>query len=68
MLRVHLWTMVGVAIFALTLNSAQATNSRHSGKAGQQAICQDKVGPKKLSGAAQKSEWKKCMEDANMYQ
>jgi hypothetical protein len=68
MLKVHLWATLGVAVFALTLNSAQATNSRHSGIAGQRAICQGKIGPKKLSGDAQKSEWKKCMEDANVYQ
>jgi hypothetical protein len=50
------------------LDGANATNSRHSGKAGQQAICHDKTGAKHLSGDALKGEWKKCMEDANAYQ
>ena len=49
------------------VDSANATNSRHSGKAGQRAICQDKIGAKHLSGDPMKAEWKKCMEDANAY-
>jgi hypothetical protein len=63
-------TLVVIAIVIATLgfvDSANATNSRHSGIAGQKAICQDKVGAKHLSGAAQKAEWKKCMVDANAY-
>ena len=55
-------------LVAATIIIATATNSRHSGKAGQQAICHDKTGAKHLSGDALKGEWKKCMEDANAYQ
>jgi hypothetical protein len=50
------------------IDSANATNSRAQGKAGQRAMCQDKIGPKHLSGDPMKAEWKKCMEDANAYQ
>jgi hypothetical protein len=50
------------------VDSANATNSRHSGIAGQKAICHDKVAAKHLSGDTMKAEWKKCMEDANAYQ
>jgi len=38
------------------------------GKAGQRALCHDKIGAKHLSGDPMKAEWKKCMEDANAYQ
>jgi hypothetical protein len=50
------------------VDSANATNSRAQGKAGQRAMCHDKTGAKHLSGDPMKAEWKKCMEDANTYQ
>jgi hypothetical protein len=50
------------------VDSASASNSRAQGKAGQRALCHDKVGAKHLSGDPMKAEWKKCMEDANAYQ
>jgi hypothetical protein len=50
------------------VDSANATNSRAQGKAGQRAMCHDKIGAKHLSGDPMKAEWKKCMEDANTYQ
>jgi hypothetical protein len=49
------------------VDSANATNSRAQGKAGQRAMCHDKIGAKHLSGDPMKAEWKKCMEDANTY-
>jgi hypothetical protein len=60
-----------MAIMIATLgfvDSANATNSRAQGKAGQRATCHDKVGAKHLAGDAQKTEWTKCMQDANLYQ
>jgi hypothetical protein len=38
------------------------------GKAGQRAMCHDKIAAKHLTGDPMKAEWKKCMEDANAYQ
>jgi hypothetical protein len=65
--RIHL--VIAIIIAALGfVDSANATNSRAQGKAGQRAMCQDKIGAKHLSGDPQKAEWKKCMEDANYYQ
>jgi hypothetical protein len=64
-------TFVVTAILIAALgfvDSASATNSRAQGKAGQRALCQDKIGAKHLSGDPMKAEWKKCMEDANAYQ
>jgi hypothetical protein len=63
--------LVATAIIIATLgfvNHANATNSRHSGIAGQKAICHDKVAAKHLTGDPMKVELKKCMEDANAYQ
>ena len=65
MSRIHLATAIIIAMLGF-VDSANAT--RKNGKAGQRAICHDKVGPKNLSGYAHKAEWKKCMEDANYYQ
>ena len=62
---------LATAIIVVTLgfiDSANATNSRAQGKAGQRAMCHDKIGAKHLSGDPMKAEWKKCMEDANAYQ
>jgi hypothetical protein len=67
MFRVHVATAIIIAMFAF-VDSANATNSRAQGKAGQRAICHDKIGAKHLSGDPMKAEWKKCMEDANSYQ
>jgi hypothetical protein len=67
MSRVQLAIAIIIAALGF-VDSANATNSRAQGKAGQRAMCQDKIGPKHLSGDAQKAEWKKCMEDANFYQ
>jgi hypothetical protein len=64
-------TFVVTAILIAALgfvDSASATNSRAQGKAGQRAMCHDKIGAKRLSGDPMKAEWKKCMEDANAYQ
>ena len=63
--------LVATVIIIATLgfvDNANATNSRHSGVAGQKAICHDKVAAKRLTGDPMKAEWKKCMEDANAYQ
>jgi hypothetical protein len=63
-------TLMVTAIIIAALgfvDSANATNSRAQGKAGQRALCHDKVGAKHLTGDPQKAEWKKCMEDANAY-
>ena len=63
--------LIAATIIIATLgfvDGASATNSRHSGVAGQRAICHDKIGAKHLSGDPMKAEWKKCMEDANAYQ
>jgi hypothetical protein len=64
-------TFVVTAILIVALgfvDSASASNSRAQGKAGQRALCHDKIGAKHLSGDPMKAEWKKCMEDANAYQ
>jgi hypothetical protein len=61
--------VTAIIIAALgVVDSANAANSRAQGKAGQRAICHDKIGAKHLSGDPMKAEWKKCMEDANAYQ
>jgi hypothetical protein len=67
MSRIPLAIAIIVAMLGF-VDSANATNSRAQGKAGQRAICHDKVGAKHLSGDAQKAAWNKCMEDANLYQ
>ena len=62
--------LVATVIIIATLgfvDNASATNSRHSGVAGQKAICHE-VAAKRLTGDPMKAEWKKCMEDANAYQ
>jgi hypothetical protein len=65
MARIHVAAAIVIALLGF-VDSANAT--RKNGKAGQRAICHDKVGAKLLSGDAHKAEWKKCMEDANYYQ
>jgi hypothetical protein len=67
MSRILVATTIIIATLGL-VDSANATNSRHSGIAGQKAICHDKTAAKHLSGDALKGEWKRCMEDANAYQ
>ena len=67
MSRILIATTIIIATLGF-VDSASATNSRHSGAAGQRAICHDKIGAKHLSGDPMKAEWKKCMEDANAYQ
>ena len=67
MSRIHLATAIIIAMLGF-VDSANAANSRAQGKAGQRAMCHDKVGAKHLSGDAQKAEWGKCMQDANLYQ
>jgi hypothetical protein len=57
---------VAVMLSALPMDPAQA--NRANGKAGQRALCKEKIEPKHLSGDPAKAEWKKCMEDANAYQ
>jgi hypothetical protein len=60
---------LATAFIIVTLGFVDSANAnRAQGKAGQRAMCQDKVGAKHLSGDPQKAEWKKCMEDANLYQ
>ena len=65
--RIYLATAIIVVTLGF-IDSANATNSRAQGKAGQRALCHDKIGAKHLSGDPMKAEWKKCMEDANAYQ
>ena len=42
MFRIHVATAIIIAMFAF-VDSANATNSRAQGKAGQRAICHDKI-------------------------
>jgi len=58
--------IAALAIAAMIPNGAYA--NRHNGKVGQQAMCKEKIGAKHLSKDLAKTEWKKCMEDANAYQ
>jgi hypothetical protein len=67
MSRILIATTIIIATLGF-VDGANATNTRAQGKAGQRAICQDKIGSKHLSGDPMKAEWKKCMEDANAYQ
>ena len=65
MIKSCLAFLVAVVVVALPMDLAQA--NRANGKAGQRAMCKEKIVPKHLSGDAAKAEWKKCMEDANAY-
>jgi hypothetical protein len=65
--RTFVVTVILIAALGF-VDSASATNSRAQGKAGQRAMCHDKIGAQHLSGDPMKAEWKKCMEDANAYQ
>jgi hypothetical protein len=58
--------VAALAILGMSADLAQA--NRANGKAGQLAICKEKINAKHLSGDASKAEWKKCMADANAYQ
>jgi hypothetical protein len=58
--------LIAATIIIATLGFVDGANAnRANGKAGQRAICHDKIGAKHLSGDPMKAEWKKCMEDAN---
>ena len=67
MSRILIATTIIIATLGF-VDGANATNSSAQGKAGQRALCHDKIGAKHLSGDPMKAEWKKCMEDANAYQ
>jgi hypothetical protein len=62
--------LIAIAATTLIVNGSQActTCTRGNVMLGQQrAQCQSKIVPKHLTGGANKSEWKKCMNDPDNY-
>jgi hypothetical protein len=62
--------LIAIAAITLFVDGSQAcsTCSRGNAVLGQQrSECQNKIVPKNLTGAANKSEWKKCMQDPDSY-
>jgi hypothetical protein len=62
--------LIAVAATTFFVNASQACVSCNRGSAAvgqQRAQCQSKIVPKNLTGAANKTEWKKCMQDPDNY-
>jgi hypothetical protein len=63
---------ISIAIAAVTVfvNASEACSTCSRGNvmlAQQRSQCQSKIIPKNLTGAANKGEWKKCMNDPDGY-
>jgi hypothetical protein len=62
--------LIAIAAITLIVDGSQACSTCSRGNAflGQQrSQCQSKILPKNLVGPANKSEWKKCMQDPDNY-
>ena len=66
MLRISI--AIAAVMFSVNASEACTTCTRGNVVLGQQrSQCQSKILPKNLTGAANKSEWKKCMSDPDGY-
>jgi hypothetical protein len=60
--------LAGTALFLLGSNFADASlRSNYTANSMKSSACHTKIDPKNLTGAALKSEWKKCMVNPDTY-